>query len=96
MECLYYKQYFAKNLCYLFVETQNEFSDNKKRLSFIPYNFDLTKNLKYKSFIKAIGEQNRRLRTPIESIYEFYYFSNRAKALHIDFTTVLWYNKYDI
>lgn len=52
MECLYYKQYFAKNLCYLFVETQNEFSDNKKRLSFIPYNFDLTKNLKYKSFIE--------------------------------------------
>lgn len=41
--------------------------------------------------IKAIGEQNHRLRTPIESIYEFYYFSNRAKALHIDFTTVLWY-----
>ena len=33
-------------------ETQNEFSDNKKRLSFIPYNFDLTKNLKYKSFIE--------------------------------------------
>ena len=43
-----------------------------------------------------IDEQNRRLRTPIESIYEFYYFSDRAKALHIDFTTVLWYNKYDI
>ena len=52
MECLYYKQYFAKNLCYLFVETQNEFSDNEKRLAFIPYNFDLTKNLKYKSFIE--------------------------------------------
>lgn len=52
MECLYYKQYFAKNLCYLFVETQNEFSDNKKRLAFIPNNFDLTKNLKYKSFIE--------------------------------------------
>lgn len=49
-----------------------------------------------KSPIKAIGEQNRRLRTPIESIYEFYYFSNRAKALHIDFTTVLWYNKCNI
>ena len=68
MECLYYKQYFAKNLCYLFVETQNEFSDNKKRLAFIPCNFDLTKNLKYKSFIEEdippIGNISMLLNAP--------------------------------
>ena len=44
-ECLYYKQYFAKNLCYLFVEAQNEFANNNKRVAFIPENFDLIKNL---------------------------------------------------
>ena len=44
--------------------------------------------------IKVIGEQNRRLRTPIESIYEFYYFSNRAKALNIDEVIELLHRKY--
>lgn len=47
-ERLYYKQYFAKNLCYLFAEAQNEFANNKKRFAFIPKNFDLAKNLKQK------------------------------------------------
>ncbi len=68
MECLYYKQYFAKNLCYLFVEAHNEFENNNKRFCFIPKNFDLEKNIKRKSLSKSdippIGNISILLTTP--------------------------------
>ena len=68
-ERLYYKQYFAKNLCYLFAEAQNEFADNaKNRVAFIPQNFDLAKNLKQKSFgkndIPPVGNTSMLLNAP--------------------------------
>lgn len=68
----------------------------KRNLKNIQFNASRNYLAEFCSPIKAIGEQNRRLRTPIESIYDFYYFSNRVKALNIDFTTVLWYNKHNI
>lgn len=68
MERLYYKQYFAKNLCYLFAETQNEFANNNKRIAFIPQNFDLAKNLKQKSLsekdIPPVGNISMLLSAP--------------------------------
>jgi len=67
-ERLYYKQYFAKNLCYLFVEAQNEFENNNKRFAFIPQNFDLVKNLKQKSCmgndIPSVGHISMLLSAP--------------------------------
>ena len=67
-ECLYYKQYFAKNLCYLFAELQNGFGNNKKRIAFAPKNFDLVKNLKQKSLIEkdvpSVGSISMLLNAP--------------------------------
>lgn len=67
-ERLYYKQYFAKNLCYLFAEAQNQFADNKKRFAFIPQNFDLVKILKQKSLtekdIPPVGNITMLLSAP--------------------------------
>ena len=68
LEMIYYKQYFAKNLCYLFAETQNEFANNNKRIAFIPQNFDLAKNLKQKSLsekdIPPVGNISMLLSAP--------------------------------
>lgn len=67
-ERLYYQQYFAKNLCYLFVESQNEFANNNKLVAFIPKNFDLIKILKQKSFntrdIPSVGSITMLLKAP--------------------------------
>ena len=68
-ERLYYKQYFAKNLCYLFAETRNEFADNdNRRIAFIPKNFDLTRNLKQKSLdekdVPPVGNISMLLSSP--------------------------------
>lgn len=68
-ERLYYKQYFAKNLCYLFAETRNEFADNdNRRIAFIPQNFDLTRNLKQKSLdekdVPPVGNISMLLSSP--------------------------------
>lgn len=68
MERLYYKQYFAKNLFYFYVEAHNEFGNNNKRYCFIPKNFDLEKNIKQKSLsnidIPPIGDISILLNTP--------------------------------
>lgn len=68
MERLYYKQYFAKNLFYFYVEAYNEFGDNNKRFCIIPKNFDLEKNIKQKSLskndISPIGNISILLNSP--------------------------------
>lgn len=42
-EGLYFTQYYAKNLFYFYVETQNRFGDGGGRLAVFPQNFDLDK-----------------------------------------------------
>lgn len=46
MERLYYKQYFAKNLFFLYAEVYNGFGNRNKHFVFTPQNFDLAKNMK--------------------------------------------------
>lgn len=66
MECLYYKQYFAKNLFYFYTEIYNGFGTENKHFVFIPKNFDLEKNAKQKSIFdnSPIGDISMLLSAP--------------------------------
>lgn len=70
MECLYYKQYFAKNLFYFYSEAVCGFGNNNQRFVFIPLNFNLEKNVRQKQLfskneIPPISDINTLLNPPI-------------------------------